>query len=173
MVSGHPWRLFQLQQALPPLLSFPHTLRIDSFLHWGWTGRQTCPEDVYIPHRGAYQPFVGLHVNALQGGHLSINSGLDDGGTRRAGGIIADGGGDTPLFQGPEVCEDPEVKRHPVLGHLLVGHTIGHALQVAQRFGVLGADFPQLPEGATMKPVYRKDKETLSVCYNANHEGTD
>jgi hypothetical protein len=111
------------------------------------TGRQTFPEDVYIPHLGSYQPFVGLHVNAFQGGHLPINGGLDAGGTRRGVGIITDRGGDTPLFQYPEVFEDPKVKRHPVLGHLLIGHAIGHVLQVGQRFGFLGADFPQLPEG--------------------------
>ena len=29
-------------------LSFPHSLRIYSFLHLDWTGRQTFPEYVYI-----------------------------------------------------------------------------------------------------------------------------
>src|SRR4029453_16761431 len=63
--------------SLPPAPSFPHALWIDSFLHWGWTGRQTFPVDVYILPLGASQPFFGLHVNALQGGHLPINGGLD------------------------------------------------------------------------------------------------
>ena len=76
-----------------------------------------------------------------------MNGRLDAGSTRRSGGIIADRGSDTPLFQGPEVVEDPEVKRHPVLGHLLVSHAISHVLQVTQRFGVRRADFPQVPEG--------------------------
>ena len=60
-------------------LSFPHALRLYSFRHLGWTGRQTFPDDIYISHLGPYQPFVGLYVNALQDGHLPINDRLDEG----------------------------------------------------------------------------------------------
>ena len=43
--------------------------------------------------------------------------------------------------------EEPEVKRHPVLAHLLVCHPIDHLLQVGQRCGGLGADLPEVPDG--------------------------
>src|SRR5207245_8184271 len=71
-------------------VSFPHALRLDSFRHLGGTGRHTFPDDVDIQHLGSSQPFLGLHVNALQGSHLPINGGLDDGSTRRGTRIIAD-----------------------------------------------------------------------------------
>ena len=122
-------------------------LRLDPFNDRGGIGRQTFPDDIDIPQLGADQPFVGLHVNALQGSHLPINGGLHAGGTRLGLGIIEDRGGDPPQVQGPVEFEDREVKRHPVRGDLLVGGAIDHLLEVAQRFGVLGADFPQSPEG--------------------------
>src|SRR5262252_3276263 len=125
----------------------PSPLRLDPFNDWGGGGRHTCPDDIDLPHRGADPPFVGLHVHALQGRHLPMNGGLDAGGTRRGRGIIEDRGGDPPQVQGPVEFEDPEVKRHPVRGDLLVGGAIDQLLQVAQRFGLLGADFPQSPDG--------------------------
>ena len=60
------------------------SLRRYPFNDVGGPGRHALPDDIDIPHLGAYQPFVGLYINALQGGHLPMNGGLDDGGTRGA-----------------------------------------------------------------------------------------
>jgi hypothetical protein len=110
-------------------------------------GLQAFPKDVDILELGADTPFVCLHINALQGGPLRINFGLDDGGARRRVGIIDGRGFDAPLFEGPLVFEGPEAKRHPIIDHLLVRRPIGDVLQFCQLFGFLGAFCQQFPEG--------------------------
>ena len=126
----------------------PASLGRDAFLHWSGTRRRACPKDVNVHHRGCERAYFGLHIDPLQGGHLPMNGGVDERDTRRRVRIIAGRGGDAPLFQGPEVFQEPEGTGHPVLGHLLLARPIRPLLQVGQRCGFLGVVGQQLSDGA-------------------------